>query len=267
MCWCLCVWKYVCVHACVYLCVVYLPHICWIPTSRSCLMITSSIRFFWFSTVFAFFSDRALLGMIVLADSYFLQHLEYVSPHPLLISGKKLAISLIGLPLKVTWYFSLANFKIFSFLFLMCGKDFFFVIFCFCWSSLCLGSAGLLNLGVHVFSTVRKFVLFLFPCLSLSSFSMPLAFILFHDRKASDTDIDLLPVLRTPTLLHTSSFLPACDILRPVFKFQGSFCCLICLLRLSIKFFLKNLIYWYFWKIIIHSFSIFPIHCVLISWF
>lgn len=138
----------------------------------------------------------------------------------------------------------------------MCGKDFFFFfgIFCFCWSSLCLGSAGLLNLGVHVFSPVRKFVLFLFSCLSLSSFSMPIAFILFHDRKASDTDIDLLTVLRTPTLLHTSSFLPACDVLRPVFKFQGSFCCLIYLLRLSIKFFLKNLIYWYFWKIIIQFF-------------
>ena len=176
-----------------------------------------------FNNLCSSFWQTALLGMIVLADSYFLQRLECVSPYPLQISGKKLAVSLIGMPLNVTWYFSLANFKIYSFLCPMCGKDSFFVIVCFCLSSLCLGSVGLLDLGVHDFSTIREFVLFLFPCLSLSGFSMPFPFVLFHVRKASDTDINLLMMFRTPVLLHTYSFLSACDILRPVFKYQGSF--------------------------------------------
>lgn len=186
-----------------------------------------------FNNLCSSFWQTALLGMIVLADNYFLQHLEYVSPYPLQISGKKLAVSLIGLPLNVTWYFSLANFKILFFV--PCVLRICF-LFCFCWSSLCLGSVRLLDLGVHVFSTIREFVLFLFPCLSLSSFPVPFPFVLFHVRKASDTDIDLLMMFRPPVLLHTYSFLSACDILRPVFKYQGSFCGLTYLLRLSIKF-------------------------------
>lgn len=68
-----------------------------------------------FNNLCSSFWQTALLGMIVLADSYFLQHLACVSPYPLQISGKKLAVSLIGMPLNVTWYFSLANFKILFF--------------------------------------------------------------------------------------------------------------------------------------------------------